>query len=177
MVKYSSKLKAEVVGEYLQGRTSMQSLSEKHNLPKRQVSFWIQKYRLSGVDSLKRKKTKRSFSAEFKIDVINYYQTHDETLAEVSARFDVNKCQISSWRMAFNKHGIEALKSHPKGRKSKVKNDKKKLRHLINKNELDQLREELAKKNQELYDTKLENDILKKSMTLFGTSKDAKKHK
>ncbi|AUI70764.1 MULTISPECIES: helix-turn-helix domain-containing protein [Bacillota] len=177
MVKYSSKLKAEVVGEYLQGRTSMQSLSEKHNLPKRQVSFWIQKYRLSGVDSLKRKKTKRSFSAEFKIDVINYYQTHDETLAEVSARFDVNKCQISSWRTAFNKHGIEALKSHPKGRKSKVKNDKKKLRHLINKNELDQLREELAKKNQELYDTKLENDILKKSMTLFGTSKDAKKHK
>ncbi|MGI3101224.1 transposase, partial [Companilactobacillus alimentarius] len=157
--------------------TSMQSLSEKHNLPKRQVSFWIQKYRLSGVDSLKRKKTKRSFSAEFKIDVINYYQTHDETLAEVSARFDVNKCQISSWRTAFNKHGIEALKSHPKGRKSKVKNDKKKLRHLINKNELDQLREELAKKNQELYDTKLENDILKKSMTLFGTSKDAKKHK
>ncbi|WP_459576442.1 transposase, partial [Companilactobacillus alimentarius] len=118
-----------------------------------------------------------SFSAEFKIDVINYYQTHDETLAEVSARFDVNKCQISSWRTAFNKHGIEALKSHPKGRKSKVKNDKKKLRHLINKNELDQLREELAKKNQELYDTKLENDILKKSMTLFGTSKDAKKHK
>ncbi|WP_459576444.1 transposase, partial [Companilactobacillus alimentarius] len=102
----SSKLKAEVVGEYLQGRTSMQSLSEKHNLPKRQVSFWIQKYRLSGVDSLKRKKTKRSFSAEFKIDVINYYQTHDETLAEVSARFDVNKCQISSWRTAFNKHGI-----------------------------------------------------------------------
>lgn len=177
MVKYSSKLKAEVVGEYLQGRTSMQSLSEKHNLPKRQVSFWIQKYRLSGVDSLKRKKTKRSFSAEFKIDVINYYQTHDETLAEVSARFDVNKCQISSWRTAFNKHGIEALKSHPKGRKSKVKNDKKKLRHLINKNELDQLREELAKKNQELYDTKLENDILKKSMTLFGTSKDEKKHK
>lgn len=177
MVKYSSKLKAEVVGEYLQGGTSMQSLSEKHNLPKRQVSFWIQKYRLSGVDSLKRKKTKRSFSAEFKIYVINYYQTHDETLAEVSARFDVNKCQISSWRTAFNKHGIEALKSHPKGRKSKVKNDKKKLRHLINKNELDQLREELAKKNQELYDTKLENDILKKSMTLFGTSKDAKKHK
>ncbi|GAB5057670.1 hypothetical protein COSHB9_20600 [Companilactobacillus alimentarius] len=47
MVKYSSKLKAEVVGEYLQGGTSMQSLSEKHNLPKRQVSFWIQKYRLS----------------------------------------------------------------------------------------------------------------------------------
>lgn len=54
---------------------------------------------------------------------------------------------------------MEALKSHQKGRKSKVKHDKKKLRHLVNKNKLDQLREELAKKNQELYDRKLENDI------------------
>ncbi|MEE6680397.1 hypothetical protein PS415_08510 [Pediococcus pentosaceus] len=33
------------------------------------------------------------------------------------------------------------------------------------------------KKNQELYDAKLENEILKKSMTLFGTSKDERKHK
>ncbi|AUI71771.1 helix-turn-helix domain-containing protein [Companilactobacillus alimentarius] len=67
MVKYSSKLKAEVVGEYLQGGTSMQSLSEKHNLPKRQVSFWIQKYRLSGVDSLKRKKLNEAFQLNLKL--------------------------------------------------------------------------------------------------------------
>ncbi|MGQ2376695.1 transposase [Companilactobacillus zhachilii] len=177
MVKYSAKLKAEVVGEYLQGGTSIRHLSEKHNLPHKQVGFWIQKYRLSGVDSLKRKRVKRNFSAEFKIDVINYYQTHDETLAEVSAKFDVNSCQISAWRTGFNQYGIEALKSHPKGRKSKVKHDKKKLRKLANKNEVDQLREELAQKNKELYDTKLENDILKKSMTLFGTSKGEKKRK
>ncbi|HFU5905310.1 TPA: helix-turn-helix domain-containing protein, partial [Enterococcus faecium] len=47
----------------------------------------------------------------------------------------------------------------------------------VNKNEIDQLREELTKKNQELYDAKLENEILKKSMTPFGTSKDERKHK
>lgn len=174
MVKYSSKLKAEIVGEYLQGENSMRHLAEKHNISKRQVIFWIQKYRLSGADALKRKRSKRNFTAEFKIDVINYYQTHDETLAEVSAKFDVNSCQISFWRTAFNQYGIEALKSHPKGRKSKLKHDKKKLRKLVNKNEVDRLREELAKKNQELYDTKPENNILKKSMTLFGTSKGEK---
>ncbi|KRL44950.1 hypothetical protein FD29_GL000920 [Companilactobacillus mindensis DSM 14500] len=72
---------------------------------------------------------------------------------------------------------MEALKSHPKGRKPKVKLDKKKLRNLVNKNEVDRLREELAKKNKELHDTKLENDILKKSMTLFGTSKGERKRK
>lgn len=75
----------------------------------------------------------------------NYYQTHDETLAEASARFDVSKCPISPWRAAFDKYSIEGLKPYQKGRKPKVKHDKKKLRHLVNKNELDQLREELAK--------------------------------
>jgi len=177
MVKYSSELKAEVVSEYLQGDISISLLSKKRNLPRIQVGRWIQNYRLSGADALKRRRVKRSFSVEFKVDVINYYQTHDETLAEVSAKFDVNSCQISLWRTAFNQYGIEALKPHPKGRKTKVKHNKKKLRKLVNKNEIDQLREELTKKNQELYDEKLENEILKKSMTLFGTSKDERKHK
>ncbi|NMV49549.1 helix-turn-helix domain-containing protein [Lactobacillus reuteri] len=177
MVKYSSELKAEVVSEYLQGDISISLLSKKRNLPRIQVGRWIQNFRLSGADALKRRRVKRSFSVEFKVDVINYYQTHDETLAEVSTKFDVNSCQISLWRTAFNQYGIEALKPHPKGRKTKVKHNKKKLRKLVNKNEIDQLREELTKKNQELYDAKLENEILKKSMTLFGTSKDERKHK
>lgn len=172
MVKYSSELKAEVVSEYLQGDISISLLSKKRNLPRIQVGRWIQNFRLSGADALK-----RSFSVEFKVDVINYYQTHDETLAEVSVKFDVNSCQITLWRTAFNQYGIEALKPHPKGRKTKVKHNKKKLRKLVNKNEIDQLREELTKKNQELYDAKLENEILKKSMTLFRTSKDERKHK
>ena len=47
-----------------------------------------------------------------------------------------------------------SLEPHPKGRKTKVKHNKKKLRKLVNKNEIDQLREELTKKNQELYDAK-----------------------
>ncbi|KZU53561.1 hypothetical protein Nizo3893_2726 [Lactiplantibacillus plantarum] len=39
-----------------------------------------------------------------------------------------------------------------------MKHNKKKLRKLVNKNEIDQLREELTKKNQELYDAKLEDE-------------------
>ncbi|WP_260197373.1 transposase [Lactiplantibacillus pentosus] len=101
MVKYSSELKAEVVSEYLQGDISISLLSKKRNLPRIQVGRWIQNFRLSGADALKRRRVKRSFSVEFKVDVIKYYQTHDETLAEVSAKFDVNSCQISLWRTAF----------------------------------------------------------------------------
>ena len=61
MVKYSSELKAEVVSEYLQGDISISLLSKKRNLPRIQVGRWIQNFRLSGADALKRRRVKRSF--------------------------------------------------------------------------------------------------------------------
>ncbi|WP_242449293.1 helix-turn-helix domain-containing protein [Lactiplantibacillus plantarum] len=47
MVKYSSSLKAKIVGEYLQGNISAKGIAEKYYLPRRQVAHWIQRYRLS----------------------------------------------------------------------------------------------------------------------------------
>ncbi|CDI59338.1 Transposase [Lactobacillus helveticus CIRM-BIA 951] len=58
MVKYSSELKAEVVSEYLQGDISISLLSKKRNLPRIQVGRWIQNFRLSGADALKRRRVK-----------------------------------------------------------------------------------------------------------------------
>lgn len=58
-----------------------------------------------------------------------------------------------------------------------MKHTKKQARQLANKSELERLKEELAKKNQELYETKMERDILKKSLSLFGPSKPGRKTK
>lgn len=98
-------------------------------------------------------------------------------MAEVAARFDILTAQVSSWRSQFERDGITALKPHPKGRPSKVKHTKKQARQLANKSELERLKKELAKKNQELYETKMERDILKKSLSLFGPSKPGRKPK
>ncbi|WP_251574016.1 hypothetical protein [Limosilactobacillus agrestimuris] len=58
-----------------------------------------------------------------------------------------------------------------------MKRNKKQVRQLTNKSELERLKEELAEKNQELYDAKLERDILKKSQSLFGPSRPGRKLK
>ncbi len=58
-----------------------------------------------------------------------------------------------------------------------MNHSKKKMRHLVNKTEIERLKEELAQKNQELHQTKLERDVLKKSLTLFGPSRPDRKHK
>ncbi|WP_225354718.1 helix-turn-helix domain-containing protein, partial [Ligilactobacillus aviarius] len=109
--------------------------------------------------------------------VINYYQTHEDSMAEVAARFDILPSQVSIWRSIFEREGITALNPQPKGRPPKVNHPKKQRRQLAHQSELDRLKEELAKKNQELYETKMERDILKKSLSLFGPLRPGRKRK
>ena len=112
------------------------------------------------------------------MSLIVVYQTHAESFAQVAAKFDLLPSQISIWRQAFIKYGYDALKPHRKGRSQKVKKQTKKQKQkLVEKKEIDQLREELARTKQELYNTKMDRDILKKSLALFGPSKPGKKRK
>ncbi|AWD62238.1 helix-turn-helix domain-containing protein [Limosilactobacillus reuteri] len=177
MVKYKSELKAQIVHEYLSTSQSAYDLSKKYQINRREIAKWVQRYRLNGINGLKRRRQKRTFTTDFKLNVIDYYQTHEDSMAEVAARFDILAAQVSAWRTQFKRDGITALKPHPKGRPSKVKRTKKQIRQLANKSEVEQLKEELAKKNQELYNTKLERDLLKKSLSLFGPSKPGRKPK
>ena len=177
MTKYNSEFKAKIIHEYITTPSSSLDLGHKYNIDSRLIRGWIQRYRSQGINSLKRRRGKRTFTTEFKLNVINYYQTHEKSMAEVAALFDILASQLSTWRLQFKRGGIRALESHPKGRPPTVKYTKKHLRHLANKTEVERLKEELARKNQELYDTKLEHDILKKSLTLFGPSKPKRKLK
>ena len=178
MSKYSSEFKAQIVSDYLKGKSSTE-LANYYHVPRRRINKWIQLFRLNGPESLKRRRHNRVFTQDFKLIVINYYQTHEESSAEVGAKFDLLSSQVSHWVTIFQRDGIEALKPHQKGRPSKVnkKHNPKYLRHLAEENEIDRLKEELAKKNQELHETKLELEITKKSLTLFGPSKHAPKYK
>ena len=177
MTKYSPEFKAQIVHEYLSNRGSARVLGQKYNINRVLIGKWIQRYKAQGIDALKNRRKKRKFTADFKLNVIDYYQTHEDSTANVAFKFDLLPSQVSIWCSQFKRDGIEALKPHPKGRPSKVKHPKKQVRHLANKTEVERLKEELAKKNQELYDTMLERDLLKKSLSLFGPSKPDRKHK
>ena len=109
MVKYKPELKAKIVHEYLSTAQSTYDLSEKYHIGRRQIAKWIQGYRLNGPDVLKRQRHKRNFTADFKLNVINYYQTHEDSMAEVAARFNVSPPQISVWRSIFEREGIMAF--------------------------------------------------------------------
>lgn len=177
MTKYKPELKAQIVQEYLSTSQSTNDLSKKYQIGRRCIAEWVQRYQLRVIGAIRKRRHKRIFTTDFKLNVIDYYQTYEDSMAEVVARFNILTTQVSSWRSQFERDGITALKPHPKGRPSKVKHTKKQARQLANKSELERLKEELAKKNQELYDIKMERDILKKSLSLFGPSKPGRKPK
>lgn len=95
MTKYNPELKAQIVHEYLSTSQSSNDLGEKYNISRRLISKWVQAYRLNGIDLLKGRRRKRTFTADFKLSVIDYYQTHEDSMAEVAARFDVLTSQVS----------------------------------------------------------------------------------
>lgn len=108
MTKYNSKLKTQIVHEYLSTSQSTYDLGKRYEIRPRLIAKWVQRYRMGGLNSLKPRRHKRMFTADFKLNVIDYYQTHEESTAEVAARFDVLACQISIWRSQFERGGIKA---------------------------------------------------------------------
>lgn len=83
MSKYSSEFKAQIVSDYLKGKSSTE-LANYYHVPRRRINKWIQSFRLNGPESLKRRRHNRVFTQDFKLIVINYYQTHEESSAEVA---------------------------------------------------------------------------------------------
>lgn len=178
MTKYSSEFKVNLVREWATDGLISYQLAKKYHLSHHYIQYWIEQARLQGITSLQHRRVKRTFSADFKLSVINYYQTHEESMAMVAAKYDLLPNQISHWKRDFHQGGYQALKPHPKGRPPKVKKkNRKALKKQVNKNEIERLKEELAQTKQELYDVKMDRDILKKSLALFGPSKLDKKHK
>ena len=125
MVKYKPELKTKIVNEYLSTSQSANALSEKYQINRQKIAKWIRQYRLNGVGAFKRRRYKRTFTTDFKLNVADYYQAHEDSMAEVAVCFDILPAQISVWRSQFERDGITALKPQPKGRPSKMKRTKK----------------------------------------------------
>ncbi|WP_317763370.1 hypothetical protein [Pediococcus parvulus] len=60
--------------------------------------------------------------------MINYYQSHDESLTEAAGKYNVLAWQICVWRKTFIRDGYSGLEPYPKGRPAKVKHPKKQIR-------------------------------------------------
>ena len=148
MAKYDVAFKLTVVKAYLAGEGSYRMLADKFDIPNHSIVIkWVKKYETLGESGLKRKITDKTYSVQFKLDVLHYKIRTGESYQDVAIKFGVSEPSIiANWLRAWQKDGVGGL-SKPKGRPTMSK-----------KNNIQKNRGEKLTKEQEL---ERENELLR----------------
>ncbi|MGN7403664.1 transposase [Cytobacillus praedii] len=158
MAKYSEEFKIRLVTEYLEGNIGYGSLAKKYNMGSQtSIREWVNIYKSQGMDGLKRRKTKKEYSVQFKMDTIQFMLNTGASYLETAVHFNLNNPSlIIRWMKEFHEQGVERLILKPKGRSSMSKKPNKQKK----KEERKLTREEELERENELL--RLENAYLKK---------------
>lgn len=146
MSKYSFEFKLNVVLDYLSGETGgYKTLAKKYNIKsKTQIENWVNRYEQFGEEGLKRTKTKKSYSGEFKLAVLQYRQVNKCSYREAANHFGIaNSSTIANWQRKYLAEGFEGL-NKPIGRPASMSGKSREWLKLTSseKEELIRLREE-----------------------------------
>ena len=159
MAKYSKEFKLKLVMEYQEGQLGYIRLAKKHDMKdSTPIKRWVKAFEALGEKGLLRKRQKRTYSVQFKLDVLSFMKRTGSSETETALHFGLsNPPLIAAWKKAFIVDGAEALE-RPKGRppmadkaKSSRKHDTKSTemtneQKLIRENELLRLEVEYLKK-------------------------------
>lgn len=119
MTKYNQLFKQQVIDFYLSHHQNLSLTLRQFGLKSRTVRHWIAQFNYSGSNGLAVLHTKRRYSPEFKLSVVQAVLSSEFTLLEASLHFGIsNESVIFQWLKAFEKQGITGLLPKPKGRPS-----------------------------------------------------------
>lgn len=125
MTKFSPKEKVQAVRRYLEGNEGHKKIAKALGISRGVFHNWIKLYEHSGESAFEKRYT--SYSAEFKLDVLNYRNENGTSVGETAAIFNMpSPSIILRWQSAFDLGGFDALQPKKKGRPSMKKESKKK---------------------------------------------------
>ncbi len=165
MAKYSLEFKLEVVQNYLSNDNDdgFRKTAHKFELDQGTVRQWTAVYQTQGADGLKYQTKRISYSVKFKHKVVLKIINDGLSLIEALIFFKLReKGTLSLWLRQYREHGIDGLKSKPKGR-SKQMPKPKRLRAKPSQKDHDKTQEQLL---EELAYLRAENAFLKKLRAL-----------
>lgn len=158
MAKYDKAFKLAVVKAYLNGQDSYVTIAKKFNIASHStVIKWVKGYQTFGVAGLERRNIKKSYTVQFKLDVLDYKLRTGKSYQEVANAYGMTEPSLpANWMKTWSKYGIEGL-SKPKGRPTMSKKK-------TNKNQSKLTREQELESEVELL--RAENAYLKKLRAL-----------
>ena len=115
--KYSKELKLEIVERYLKGETvsylaNLYHLPNNHGMP---IMKWVHKYEALGEKTFDESFNNKSYSKEFKLQVIKDYLNGVDSLEGLANKYNISSDEIvRQWILKYNS-GIEIKDYNPKG--------------------------------------------------------------
>lgn len=179
MKKYSYDLKIRIVKEYLDGRLTVESLTEKYGIPSsNSISSWVSIYKTFGKEGLKDSVDQPVYPVQFKKDVLHYMKRTGSSYQATANTFGIRYgSTVRSWNLIVQEQGIEGLtetKGAPPMAKKEKQMKKQKPSKKITNPSIDSGRmAELERENERL---RLENSYLKK-LEAFQEKLPPEKHK
>lgn len=164
MAKYSFEFKKKVVNDYISGKGSYEHLAKVNGISdKSVVRKWVRKYKKYGDAGLMRSRKNNVYSFEKKRFVVELYLTSKLSYLELAVQEGIaSSGLIAQWVSRFRADGLEGLRPRKKGRKSKLKKNKKLPSMLTSSNnDVDSNAEYVNELEDELYRLRLENAFLK----------------
>lgn len=124
MANFIAEEKIFIARLYLEGKHSYLELQDLYKVSYQIIQGWVRLYQIQGEEGFKKSYT--SYSAEFKMDVLNYMNDTGASSYEAAAIFNISSPSlVRTWRVNFNAVGFDALISKKKGRPSMKKQTKK----------------------------------------------------
>ena len=123
MGKLTEQEKIQAVKRYLEGKEGQRSVAKSMGVTLGILQTWIRQYQHHGEGAFRKGYT--TYSAEYKLMVLNYINEHGTSIREAAAIFNIpTHSLLLRWKNQLETKGVDALKPKKKGRPS-MKDEKK----------------------------------------------------
>ena len=167
MAKYTSEEKLQAALRYLNGNESSVEIAKSIGTDHTAILKWAKLYKHHGEEAFIKRYT--NYSAQFKLDVLNYMIEHGTSLRETAAIFNIpTPSTLNSWQKQFETTGFDALQSKKKGRPSMKKDSNKQPKQAPVEGSPEALQAEIDR-------LRMENEYLKKLNALVQAKEKSPK--
>ena len=164
MAKHRYEFKKQLVSEYLDNQGSYASISQKHGMSSSsQLKTWVAAYQKFGDTGLKRSRSRKEYSFEEKLSVVESYLTSELSYQELALQMGINNpSMLARWVNDFKIAGPDALRPHRKGRKKTLSTSQaKETEAQVQHTEVDTRAKHVKELEDELLKLRIENAVLK----------------
>lgn len=164
MAKHRYEFKKQLVSEYLDNQGSYASISQKHGMSSScQLKTWVAAYKKLGDNGLKRSRSRKEYSFEEKLSMVESYLTSELSYQELALQMGINNpSMLARWVNDFKIAGPDALRPHRKGRKKTLSTSQsRETEAQVQHTEVDTRAEHVKELEDELLKLRIENAVLK----------------